>query len=179
MDGNREIRAMLFSCLHLPPLPALMQQVECDEHRIIGEGVESSHALIGNLIEWMGMARDHTQDGQRMAQQFEMLARFRGDISGLDLGTCSDESLYELYCHHTRLWLGCYTKAGHATCFKPLDYVTNGDKFHRNMADYCKAQYHHFTEGRESLTLEASVPYRDMLRKCAEWTQAAYGQADV
>lgn len=178
MDENREIRAMLFSCLHLPPLPAVMQQVERDEHVITGEGIESSHSLIGNLIEWVCMANDHTLNGQRMAQQMEMLARFRADLCGLDLGACSDEALYELYCHHTRLWLGCYTKAGLSVCFKPLDYVTNRDKIHRNMADYCKAQYHHFTEGAEKLALEDSVSYRDMLRRCAEWTREAYGRTE-
>lgn len=176
MDENREIRAMLFSCLHLPPLPTVALQVERDEDRVTGDGVTSSHTLIGYMIEWVGLAKNHTLNTQRMLEQYAMLSQFRQELAGLDLGACTDESLYELYCHHTRLWLGCYTKAGKGTCFKPLDYVATGDRIHANMIDYCKAQFHHFTEGKETLTLEPSTTYRCMLRKCARWTQQAYSK---
>jgi hypothetical protein len=174
MDENREIRAMLFSCLHLPPLPVIMMQAERDEDRVRGECVESSHALIGNLIEWVRQANNQDANDARMQRQMAAFSRFQSNLLALDLAACSDESLYEFYCHHTRQWLDCYAKVGHTACFKPLEYVTSNDKLHRNAADYCKAQYHHFTEGKESLTLEATVPYRTMLRRCAEWTQTSY-----
>lgn len=165
---------MLFSCLHLPPLPAVMLRMERDEDRVTGDDVESSHTLIGNLIEWVGLAKDQRLNGQRMLEQFAVLSRFRQDVCKLDLDTCSDEALYEMYCHHTRLWLDCYTKAGGSARFKPLEYVANGDKIHRNMVDYCKAQYHHFTEGGGELKLEPTVSYRELMRRCARWTQEAY-----
>lgn len=172
MDNNREIRAMIFSCLHLPPLPAVVSMVGRDDNVILEEGVESSHSLIGNMIEWVAMARDHAKDSERMQQQFALLGQFKEDLLRLDLENCTDQALYALYCDHTRRWLGCYAKIGD-TRFKPLEYVAGGDKLHANMRDYCKAQYFHSTEGK-TLTLEDSVSYRDMLRKCAEWMREAY-----
>jgi hypothetical protein len=174
MDGDREIRAMLFSCLHLPPLPIIMLEAARDEERVRGECVESSHALIGHLIEWRRQADRQEGGDARMQRQMAALSRFQSNLVALDLAACSDESLYEFYCHHSRAWLDCYADVGQSARFKPLEYVCTNDKLHRNMADYCKAQYHHFTEGRESLTLEATVPYRAMLRRCAEWTQTSY-----
>jgi len=172
MDNNREIRAMLFSCLHLPPLPAVVSKVSRDDNVILEDDVESSHTLIGNMIEWVALARDHSKDGERMLEQFALLAQFKEDLLKLD-PNCTDEELYSLYCDHTRRWLGCYSRLGDGAFFKPLDYVAANDKIHRNMQDYCKAQHFHATDG-QTLKLEASVPYADMLRKCAEWMREAH-----
>lgn len=171
MDNNREIRAMLFSCLHLPPLPAVVSKVARDDNLILEDSVESSHALIGNMIEWVAMARDHSNNGQRMQEQFALLAQFKEELLRLD-PNCTDEALFEFYCDHTRRWLGCYAKLGDGARFKPLEYVAVDDKIHRNMQDYCKAQHFHATEG-QTLQLAGSVPYAEMLRKCSEWMRAA------
>ena len=166
---------MLFSILHLPPLPAAVERVEQDENIVCGETAESSHALIGNLIEWVSLLKNHRRNGERMAEQLVLVSQFKAELLKLDLRACSDESLYDFYCHHTRRWVGCYVKGLHMR-FLPADYVSSNDKIHRNMVDYCKAQFHHFTEGREELSLEPTVRYLEMLRKCAEWGQAAFGQ---
>jgi len=169
MDTNREIRSMLFSCLHLPPLPAVVSRVG-DDNVILDEAVESSHVLIGGMIEWIAMASDHSKDGERMLEQFALLSEFKEDLLKLDLS--SDEALYSFYCDHTRRWLGCYTKSCNAF-FRPLDYVVANDKIHNNMRDYCKAQYFHCSEGK-TLQLADTVGYGDMLRKCAEWMKEGY-----
>ena len=173
MDANREVRAMLFSCLHLPPLPAVVSRVGRDDNLILEDAVESSHGLIGNMIEWVALARDHAKDGQRMQEQFALLAQFKADLLGLDLDTCSDEALYGLYCDHTRRWLGCYAKFGDGARFMPVGHVAAGDRIHRNMQDYCKAQHFHATDG-QALHIETSVPYASMLRRCAEWMRHAF-----
>lgn len=173
MDNNREVRAMLFSCLHLPPLPAVVGTVDRDENVLTGDGVESSHALIGNMIEWVALARDHSKDSERMLEQFALLSEFKEDLLRLDLGLCTGDELYRFYCDHTRKWLGCYAKLGSSAFFKPMDHVTVNDKIHRNMRDYCKAQHFHATDG-QTLQLADGVSYEDMLRKCAEWMREAY-----
>ena len=157
MDNNREIRAMIFSVLHVPPLPAIMNVVDWDDNTVLEEGVESSHTLIGNMIDWIGAAKDHTKNQERMLEQFSVLAEFREDLLALNLERCTDEQLYNLYCSHTRKWLGCYSKLGATARFKPLEYVVVKDKIHKHMMDYCKAQYFHSKYGKETLALEETI----------------------
>ena len=167
MDNNRELRAMLLSCLHLPPLPAVMSRVGRDDGTFIDEAAESSHGLVGNLIEWAGCRGDQAANRTRMDLQLAALDRFKTELRALD-PAAPDEALYAFYCEHTRHWLACYTDAGARTRFMPLDYVATNDPIHRNMQDYCKAQHFHFTNGA-TLDLAGSTPYPAMLRKCAEW----------
>jgi hypothetical protein len=173
MDGHREIRAMLFSVLHLPPLPAVVSKVDREDSTVLSDSeAESSHSLLGSLIDWCAIATDHRKNGERMLEQFELLAKFKEELKTLDTENCDIEDIYNFYCTHTRLWIGCYCKLGETVRFKPLCDVLNKDKLHRNMCDYTKAQYYHFTDGKESLELDADTAvYSEVLRKCATWTK--------
>ena len=172
-DGNREIRAMLFSVLHLPPLPAIVSRVDRDDETVLDDGeMESSHSLLAGLIDWCAIAQDLRRNAERMARQFSSLSQFKEDIGRLDLNSCKDEEIYSLYCHHTREWFNCYNLLGESLRFKPLEYITKGDKLHTTMCDYTRAQYYHMKNGTEKLELDNNtVSYTDLLRKCAEWTK--------
>jgi hypothetical protein len=180
MDENRELRAMLFSVIHIPPLPSIVSRIDRDDMSVIDDSaVESSHSIIGSMLEWTAMANNQAANNNRMNMQSALLTQFRSDLNKLDLVKCSDEDLYNFYCYHTRAWLNTYSKVGNMMCFKPLDYVLNNDKTHQNMRGYTKAQYHLFTDGKETLELEDSVQYADLLRKCAQWTKEAYASESM
>ena len=175
MDDNREIRAMLFSVIHIPPLPSIVSRLDREDNTVLDDAaVESSHSIIGSMLEWTAMANNQTANNNRMKMQGELLAQFRLDLSNIDPLTCKAEELYNFYCDHTRQWLNTYSTLGNMMRFKPLDYVLINDKTHQNMRGYTKAQYHLFTDGKETLQLEDSVPYSELLRKCAQWTKEAY-----
>lgn len=175
MDDNREIRSMLFSVIHIPPLPAIVSKVDRDDNTVIDdEAVESSHSIIGSMLEWTAMANNQAANDARMRLQCALMSRFKADLARIDPANCPAEDLYNFYCEHTRAWTNTYSKIGSSLCFKPLDYVLNNDKTHQNMRGYTKAQYHLFTDGKETLELEDSVPYAELLRKVALWTKEAY-----
>ena len=175
MDDNRELRAMLFSVIHIPPLPSIVSRVDREDNSVVDDSaVESSHSIIGSMLEWTAMANNNAANNNRMNMQCALLAQFRSDLGKLDPLNCPVEDLYNFYCHHTRVWLNSYSTVGNMMRFKPLDYVLNNDKTHQNMRGYTKAQYHLFTDGKETLELEDSVSYADLLRKCAQWTKEAY-----
>ena len=170
---NRELRAMLLSAIHLPPLPAIVNRMEGE---MIGEETfESSHALLGGAVDWAASAGNQAANCDRMLRQFQLLAQFRSDLSQVDMDNYED--IYNLYCDHTRRWLGCYLDQGKFTLFKPLDSVTVGDKVHANMLDYTKAQYFHFYE--KDLDVDPASSYRFMLRKCAIWTKKDFQKQRV
>ena len=173
MDSHREIRAMLFSVLHLPPLPAVVSKVDRDDNSVLNDSeTESSHSLLGSLIDWCAIAQDHRRNADRMKEQYALLEQFKNDLTGLDLPNCGAEDIYGLYCHHTRLWIGSYCKLGESIRFKPFSDVLHNDKLHKNMCDYAKAQYYHLSEGKDSLELDPdTVTYSDLLRKCSQWTR--------
>ena len=173
MDGHREIRAMLFSVLHLPPLPAVVSKVDRDDNTVLNDQeTESSHSLLGNLIDWCSIAQDHRRNGERMEKQFALLSEFKEDLRALDLNNCDIGDIYSLYCKHTRLWIGCYCMLGDSVRFKPMCDIMNNDKIHKNMCDYSKAQYYHLKDGKETLDLDQDTAvYSDLLRKCAQWTR--------
>ena len=175
MDDNREIRSMLFSVIHIPPLPAIVSKVDRDDNTVLDdEAVESSHSIIGSMLEWTAMVNNQAANDARMRLQFGLMSRFKSDLARIDPAKCPAEDLYNFYCEHTRAWTNTYSKIGSSLCFKPLDYVLNNDKTHQNMRGYTKAQYHLFTDGKETLELEDSVPYAELLRKVALWTKEAY-----
>lgn len=175
MDDNRELRAMLFSVIHIPPLPTIVSRLDREDNTVLDDcAVESSHSIIGGMLEWTAMANNQAANTQRMMMQSALMAQFRSDISRLDPINCPAEDLYNFYCHHTRAWINTYTNLGNMMRFKPLDYVLNNDKTHQNMRGYSKAQYHLFTDGKENLELDDSVSYMDLLRKCAQWTKETY-----
>ena len=174
MDDNRELRAMLFSVIHIPPLPSIVSRMDDENSVLDAAAVESSHSIIGSMLEWTAMANNNAANVSRMNAQCALLAQFRSDLARLDPLSCPAEDLYNFYCHHTRVWLNSYSAVGNMMRFKPLDYVLNNDKTHNNMRGYTKAQYHLFTDGEETLKLEDSVSYPELLRKCAQWTKEAY-----
>jgi hypothetical protein len=175
MDNNRELRSMLFSVIHLPPLPAIVSRLDREDNTVLDdEAVESSHSIIGGMLEWTAMANNQAANTQRMNLQCALFTRFKEDLSRLDPARCQAEDLYNFYCHHTRAWINSYTSTGSTLRFKPLDYVLHNDKTHQNMRGYTKAQYHLFTDGQETLDLDDGVPYIELMRRCAQWAKEAY-----
>lgn len=173
MDTNRELRSMIFSTIHLPPLPAIVSRLDRDDNAVIDdEATESSHSIIGSMMEWAAMANNEKANSQRLLAQTELLNRFKDELSNMDLETCSREALFDFYSNHTRQWLNTYSTVGNMLRFKPLHYVARNDKTHKNMMGYTKAQYRLYT-GRapENGTLEDD--YSDLLRLCAKWTKAS------
>jgi hypothetical protein len=175
MDENRELRAMLFSAIHIPPLPSIVSRLDSEDDSVLDDSaVESSHSIIASMLEWTALANNQAANNTRMKMQCALFSQFKSDIRKLDPLNCPIADLYNFYCHHTRAWLNSYTKVGDMMRFKPLDYVLLNDKTHNNMKGYTKAQYHMFTDGTECLKLEDSVPYGELLRKCAQWTKETY-----
>lgn len=171
MDENRELRAMLLSVLHLPPIPVTVERVEREDNRVIDDQhTESSHAIICNLIEWMAIVNSQDINNKRMREQMTLQSQFHEELRKLETDI-PDETLYTFFCHHTRLWLNSYTQMGDTIRFKPIDSVSAGDKVHSAMLDYAKAQYHHFKDGNESLDIDSSLPFINILRKCMEWSK--------
>ena len=167
---NREMHAMLFSALHLPPLPVVVDIVDREDHKIVSDSsAESSHSIIAALIDYSSMAVSKDCNNARMADQFKLLRMFHDDLQKLDLEG-PVEPIYNFFCHHTRLWIASYPVPNSAgTFFKPHDYVVCGDKIHRDMMGYAKSQLYHHTDGKHTLNTTAKVEYLDLLRKCAQW----------
>jgi hypothetical protein len=165
MDDNREIKGMIFSAIHIPPLPALVNRVDRD-YLVIDDAVESSHSIIGGMLDWTALTSNASANNNRLMLQEKLFSQFKKDLANLDLN-CPIEDLYNFYCHHTRMWIGSYTS--YQIWFKPLDYVLKNDKIHQNMRGYTKAQYHIFTENE--LKLDESVLYPQLLLQCAQMTK--------
>ena len=168
-DANRELRAMMLSLLHLPPLPAVVAMVERDDNTVLSsDHPESSHAILASLIEWMAIMDNARVNSERMLAQVALQAQFHEELSELDLEK-GGEDIYSFYCRHTRLWVSLYTPLGERMFFQPVDSINVGDKVHGAMLDYAKAQYQHF-KGVE-LDISDRLSYLDVLRKCAEWSK--------
>ena len=170
-DANRELRAMLLSLLHLPPMPAIVAVLDREDSTVLStEHSESSHSILASLIEWTAVLDNTRLNNERMMAQTALQAQFHAELAKL-APDCSDEAVYGFYCHHTRLWANAYTPIANRMLFKPLDSISVGDKVHTSMLSYAKAQYHHLTDGREELKIADSLPYITILRKCAEWSR--------
>ena len=168
-DANRELRSVMFSLLHLPPLPTIVTAMEREDNTILStDEAEPSHAILMSLVEWMAIMDNPKVNLSRMAAQVMLQAQFHAELAGL-APDVSDEALYNFYCHHTRLWANAYTPLGRRMLFKPLDSISAGDKVHALMLSYTKAQYQHFRE--VELDISERLSYIDMLRKCAEWSK--------
>ena len=172
IDNNRELRSMIFCAIHLPPLPAVVARIDREDNTIMdSDAVESSHSIMGSMMEWSAMSNNEKANSARLVAQTSYFDKFKDEILNLDLNTCSPEDLYDFYCRHTRHWLDTYSKVGNTLRFKPVDYVALGDKTHRNMQGYTKAQHCLFTGQRGELRLSETASYADMMRKCAQWTK--------
>ena len=172
MDTNRELRSMIFCAIHLPPLPAVVARIDRDDNTVMdNDAVESSHSIMGSMMEWSATANNEKANAARLLEQTTHFQKFKEDLLKMDLTSCSSESLYDFYGRHTRQWINTYSKVGNTLCFKPLDYVVNNDKTHQNMQGYTKAQHCLFTGQRDGIELSKSVSYADMMRKCAQWTK--------
>ena len=180
MDSNRELKFSIFSVIHIPPLPTVVSRVDRDDNTVLDDdAVESSHSIIGSMMDWSAMANNEAGNRQRMHAQLELFDKFKEELLRIDLKDCSAEALYDFYCGHTRRWLNTYSTAGNMLRFKPLDYILNNDKSHQNMRGYTKAQYLMYAKRdtnftKDALKIEDSVPYGDLLRKCAQWTQESF-----
>jgi hypothetical protein len=171
MDENRELRAMLLSVLHLPPLPVTVNLVEREDNSVINDDhTETSHIIICNLVEWMAVMDSNGLNKQRMMQQMELQQRFQTELRTLP-ADATDEDLYAFYCLHTRLWINSYTPLGDTIRFKPISTICCGDKAHAALLDYAKAQYHYFKDGNETLDISDTLSCSEILRKCAEWSR--------
>lgn len=170
-DANRELRAMLFSILHLPPLPAVVCALEREDLTVLStDHVTSSHSILASLVEWCAIMDNARLNNERLAAQMALQRAFNEQLRGLDLdGPIQD--IYNFYCHHTRLWANCYTPLGKRLLFKPIEDVTVRDGVHSSMLSYAKAQYHHFKQGKEELQISDSLSYGDILRECARWSR--------
>jgi hypothetical protein len=184
MDNNRELKFSIFSVIHIPPLPTVVSRVDRDDNTVVDDdAVESSHSIIGSMMDWSAMANNETANRQRMHAQLELFEKFKEELLNIDLKDCTEETLYEFYCGHTRRWLNTYSTAGNMLRFKPLDYIVTNDKSHQNMRGYTKAQYLMYARRdtnftKDALKIEDSVPYGDLLRKCAQWTQESFNRED-
>jgi len=171
MDENRELRAMLLSVLHLPPLPVTVNLVERDDNSVIDdEHTETSHILICNLVEWMAVMDSEGLNKQRMMKQMALQQRFQAELRALS-PDADDQTLYDFYCLHTRLWINSYTPLGDTIRFKPISTICSGDKVHAALLDYAKAQYHYFKDGNETLDISDTLSCSEIIRKCAEWSK--------
>jgi hypothetical protein len=168
-DANRELRSMMLSLLHLPPMPAIVTEMEREDNTVLStDKEESSHTIFAALIEWMAVIDNARVNSKRMAEQVGLQVMFHESLAKLDLD-CNGEALYNFYCHHTRQWANAYTPMGGRMLFKPLDSIHVGDKVHVAMVSYAKAQYQHFKEAE--LDISDKLPYIEILRKCAQWSR--------
>ena len=177
-DANRELRSMMCSLLHLPPMPAIVCSIDREDNTLLStDKTESSHTLIASLIEWMAVMDNVKLNNERMIAQITLQKMFHAQLESLNLSG-PIEDIYNFYCHHTRLWVNSYTPIGQNLLFKPIDTITVGDKIHSTMLSYAKAQYHLFKDGKEELSIDDSISYADVLRKCAQWSLEWNRQAE-
>jgi hypothetical protein len=168
VDGNREVRAMLFTMLHLTPLPVIVNRMDSEDGRVLSDAaVTTSFDLIANLIEWMTAMDNPRENHKRMHRQMQAHKDFCDDISKLNT-TDPPERIYNFYCRHTLAWIHCYSQSL-TVHFMPADYVINGDKTHAIMLDYAKGHRHWQTDGKELWILSDNLSYLHMLRQCAVW----------
>ena len=171
MDTNRELRSMIFCAIHLPPLPAVVKRLDSDDNAVIDDNAtESSHSIIGSMMEWSAMANNGKANSTRLLAQTELFNKFKKDLSEMDVDTCTADSLFDFYGKNTRQWLNTYSTVGDMLRFKPLHDIVRGDKTHMNMLGYAKAQHRLFSAD-DSVTLDTSIAYADLMRKCAQWTK--------
>ena len=172
MDNNRELRSMIFCAIHLPPLPAVVSRLDSEDNTVLdSEACESSHSIIGSMMEWSAMANNEKTNNERLKSQKELLNAFKKELAGMDLDTCKAEELYDFYGRHTRQWLNTYSTVGNMLRYKPLDYMVNNDKTHQNMLGYTKAQHRLYTTG-QAFAVPAGTPYAGLMRQCAKWTKS-------
>jgi hypothetical protein len=171
MDNNRELRSMIFCAIHLPPLPAVVSKLDSEDNTIMdSEACESSHSIIGSMMEWSAMANNDKTNTERLARQTELMKAFKNELAGIDLDKCKAEELYNFYSRHTRQWLNTYSTVGNMLRFKPLDYMVNNDKTHQNMMGYTKAQ-HRLYAAEQPFAVPLGTPYAGLMRQCAKWTK--------
>ena len=138
MDSNRELRSMIFCAIHLPPLPAVVSRIDSEDNTVVdSDAVESSHSIMGSMMEWSAIANNEKANSMRLLAQTGYFDKFKEELLNMDLNTCTSQDLYDFYGRHTRNWMDSYSKVGNNLCFKPLDYVVTNDKTHQNMQHFC------------------------------------------
>jgi hypothetical protein len=174
MEANRELISSFFCVIHLPPLPVVVYRLDRDDSSVVDDSAtESSHCIIGSMLEWVAMANNEKANNQRLLAQTNLFDQFKSELINLQLNTCPAGALYDFYCRHTRLYVNTYAATmGEQLRFKPLEHIAQGDKMHKNMQGYTKAQHRIFNDG-VGLSLEDSTQYEELLRSCAKWMQEA------
>jgi len=168
---------MIFCTIHLPPLPAVVSRLDREDNEVLDDdATESSHSIIGSMMEWAAMANNDKANATRLLAQTDSLRKFEHELAGLDLENCTAEALFEFYCRHTRQWLNTYSTVGNMLRFKPLDYIVNKDKTHQNMTGYTNAQFRlHTGQTPESGSLDGE--YAEQMRWCAQWTKQSLAES--
>lgn len=173
-DANRELRAMMMSLLHLPPLPSIMTHIDREDNTVLStDKVGSSHNLLASMIEWVATIDNAAINNERLLMQIALQERFHQELDSLNLDG-PIEPIYNFYCHHTRQWIYAYVPdidMVNKLIFKPLDSICAGDKIHGYMLSYAKAQYHYYKKGKEEADISEYASYGDILRKCAKWSR--------
>lgn len=175
MSEAREIRSMIFSSLHLPPMPTVVQQIDRDDNSVIDhEAVQSSHDIIACLIDFAMANCSPQENNKRQMDQLLLHYQFYEHLDSIqNIDSITDEDLYQLYADHTRHWIRAYTKNrnNHFAAIKGYDYVAQNDKIHLQTIEYAKAQSLINSDGRCRLEVDTSVPYLSLLRMCAKYAK--------
>ena len=177
-DANRELRSMMLSLLHLPPLPCIMTQLDGEDNTVLStDQVGSSHTLLASIIEWAARMDNTAVNNERLIMQIALQERFHQELIDLNLDG-PIETIYNFYCHHTRDWVYAYVPSADTVnklIFKPVDSICVGDKIHKHILSYAKAQYHYYKKGDDIPDIPDSLSFGDLLRKCAklsrEWNK--------
>lgn len=172
MSANREIHSMIFSSLHLPPMPVVVQQIDRDDSSVVSDhAVESSHDILAGLMDYASGNMSPRENNNRKALQMELVYNFYEELESIpDPDSLSDEAVYQFYAKHTQAWMRAYTMKlnNHLASFKPYDYVAVGDKIHAQTQEYAKAQCYLTSEGKSEVEIDPRVPYCSVLRMCAK-----------
>ena len=173
IDGRRrQSRASLHDVLAAAlatdaAVPAIVCSIDREDRTLLStDKTESSHTIFAALIEWMAVMDNVKLNNERMMAQITLQKMFHAQLESVNLsGPIEDK--YNFYCHHTRLYVNSSALIGQSLLFKPIDAITVGDKIYSIMLSYFKAQYHLFKDKKEELSIDDSISYADVLRKCA------------
>lgn len=173
---------MILSSLHLPPMPIKVQKIDAEDSTVLSdEAVESSHDIIAGLMAFARHDMSIYENNQRQMLQLQLFHEFYEELDGFeDLDSISDETLYAFYAKHSQAWVRAYTIRinHHLASFMPYDYVANGDKIHKQTAEYAKAQCLITSGGKNEVEIEESVGYLSLIRMCAKWAREVIQESE-
>lgn len=167
-DSLREIRAMILLSLPYPPLPMQVCQVEEDANLVsTDDATTTTHSLLGLCLNNAVVRNNAKENKEREIKAKAVFQQLLHDMAthGFD---ATDEDLYSIYCKASHSHIAAYfsnTPAPHIA-FRPLHYITNGDKTHRKMCEYMAGQSVLFEDEPPKTTEDfANQSYAELLRK--------------